>query len=202
MDTVAKRIWRASAAGFEIISDYKVNEFLINNISLSERELDPIIGIRDVKSHYNAYKQDVMFTFYDNLYGFEERVWNLCFSERLNTWITFYSWVPSFSENAYSAYFSFNRDTSKWIAKLGISKAGNDFSDGVCLDDNIIRLTEDNAVPIWETSSTGTAYTVPKDTFTGYRSVILANDEEEIYFSAITGDTTAIGQYTVTNGTL
>ena len=79
-----------------------------------------------------------MFTFYDNLYGFEEKVWNICFSETLQKWITFYSWVPSYSENIYNQYFSFDRNTSKWIAKLGVSKAGNDFSDGVVLTKNII----------------------------------------------------------------
>nr|DAT77865.1 MAG TPA: hypothetical protein [Caudoviricetes sp.] len=79
-----------------------------------------------------------MFTFYDNLHGFEEKVWNLCFNEDLQKWITFYSWVPSYSENIYNQFFSFDRNTSKWISKLGISKFGNDFSDGVTLENNII----------------------------------------------------------------
>ena len=69
------------------------------NISLSERELEPIIGVRNVKTHYNKFKRDVMFTFYDNLYGFEEKAWNLCYNELQQKWITFYSWVPSYSEN-------------------------------------------------------------------------------------------------------
>ena len=43
-----------------------------------------------------------MFTFYDNLYGFEEKVWNICYNELLDKWITFYSWVPSYSENIYN----------------------------------------------------------------------------------------------------
>jgi hypothetical protein len=43
-----------------------------------------------------------MFTFYDNLHGFEEKVWNICFNEILKKWITFYSWVPSYSENIYN----------------------------------------------------------------------------------------------------
>ena len=29
-----------------------------------------------------------MFTFYDNLYGLEEKVWNLCFNETIG-WVTF-----------------------------------------------------------------------------------------------------------------
>ena len=79
-----------------------------------------------------------MFTFYDNLYGFEEKVWNLCYNENLQRWITFYSWVPSYSENIYNQFFSFDRNTSKWITKLGISTYNNYFSDGVTLDSVII----------------------------------------------------------------
>ena len=138
VDTVGKKIWRTNGDMFECISDFKIQEFLNNNISLTERELEPVIGVRNVKSHYNEFKQDLMFTFYDNLYGFEEKVWNLCFNEKLNKWITFYSWVPSYSENIYNQYFSFDRNTSKWITKLGVSKANNNFSDGVVLSENVI----------------------------------------------------------------
>ena len=144
VDTIGKKIWRTNGEIFECISDFKVQEFLNQNISLSERELDPIIGIRNVKTHYNKFKRDVMFTFYDNLYGFEEKVWNLCYNELQQKWITFYSWVPSYSENIYNQYFSFDRNTSKWITKLGISNAGNDFSDGVCLSNNIIPNLENS----------------------------------------------------------
>lgn len=138
VDTIGKKIWRTNGESFECISDFKVQEFLNQNISLGERELEPIIGVRNVKTHYNRYKQDVMFTFYDNLYGFEEKVWNLCFNELQQKWITFYSWVPSYSENIYNQYFSFDRNTSKWITKLGVSHSGNDFSDGVVLSNNVI----------------------------------------------------------------
>lgn len=138
VDTIGKKIWRTNGENFECISDFRVQEFLNKNISLSERELEPIIGVRNVKTHYNKFKRDVMFTFYDNLYGFEEKVWNLCYNELQQKWITFYSWVPSYSENISNQYFSFDRNTSKWITKLGISNAGNDFSDGVTLSNNII----------------------------------------------------------------
>lgn len=139
VDTIGKKIWRTNGNNFECISDFKVQEFLNQNISLSERELTPIIGIRNVKTHYNKFKHDVMFTFYDNLHGFEEKVWNLCYNELQQKWITFYSWVPSYSENIYNQYFSFDRNTSKYIAKLGISNYNNDFSDGVTLENNIIE---------------------------------------------------------------
>ena len=138
VDTVAKKIWRTNGTDFECISDFKVQEFLNQNISLSERELTPIIGIRNVKTHYNAYKKDVMFTFYDNLYGLEEKVWNLCFNETVG-WVTFYSWIPSYSGNMYNQFFSFDRNTSKWIAKLGTSSKGSSFADGVTLDQVVIK---------------------------------------------------------------
>ena len=139
VDTVGKKIWRTNGEEIDFISDFKVQEFLNQNISLTERELIPVIGVRNVKTHYNKHKGDVMFTFYDNLYGFEEKVWNLCYNENLQRWITFYSWVPSYSENIYNQFFSFDRNTSKWITKLGISTYNNYFSDGVTLESVIIN---------------------------------------------------------------
>ena len=133
VDTVAKKIWRTDGNSLECISDFKVQEFLNNNITLGERELNPILGIRNVKTFYNAFKRDVMFTFYDNTYGFEEKVWNLCWNETLQKFITFYSWVPSFMENINNIPFSFDRNTSKWIAKLGISHTESSFADGITL---------------------------------------------------------------------
>lgn len=121
VDTIAKKIWVTDGKNLQCISDFAIQEFLNNNISLTERELTPILGIRNIKTHYNAYKGDVMFTFYDNLYGFNEKVWNLCYNEPLKHWISFYSWVPSFSENIYNQYFSFDRNCSKWISKLDAS---------------------------------------------------------------------------------
>ena len=138
VDTVGKKIWRTNGETFECISDFRIQEFLNKNISLTERELEPIIGVRNVKSHYNKFKGDIMFTFYDNLHGFEEKVWNICFNENMQKWVTFYSWVPSYSENIYNQYFSFDRNTSKWISKLGTSTTNSAFADGVTLDTPII----------------------------------------------------------------
>lgn len=138
VDTVAKKIWRTDGNNFECISDFKVQEFLNNNISLGEREITPILGIRNVKTMYNAFKQDILFTFYDNTYGFEEKVWNLCFNEKMNLFVTFYSWVPSFMENIDNIPFSFNRDTSKWLAKLGTSHTESSFADGITLSNVVL----------------------------------------------------------------
>ena len=118
IDTVGKKIWRTNGNGFQIISDFKVEKFLIDNITLTETEKEPIIGIRNVKTHYNAYKGDVMFTFYDDINTIEEKVWNLCFNETQDSFVTFYSWVPSYSANIDNIMFSFDRDTSRTITKL------------------------------------------------------------------------------------
>lgn len=143
VDTVGKKIWRTNGTQFEIISDFRIQQFLNRNISLSERELTPIIGIRNVKSHYNAFKQDIMFTFYDNLHGFEEKVWNICYNEVLQKWVTFFSWIPSYSENIDNIYFSFDRNTSKWISKLGTTSSVSTSADGIVLKSAVLEEWED-----------------------------------------------------------
>lgn len=142
VDTVAKKIWRTDGNTLTCISDFRVQEFLNRNITLGERELTPKIGIRNVKTVYNAFKRDVLFTFYDNTYGFEEKVWNLCWNELLQKFITFYSWVPSYMENINNMPFSFDRNTSKWIAKLGTSHTESSFADGITLSNVIIENLE------------------------------------------------------------
>lgn len=141
VDTSAKKIWVYSGgSSIKLISDYKVQEFLNNNLTLSERETTPLLGIRNVKTSYNAFKHDVMFTFYDDLSGIQEKVWNLCYnvlSYPGPMFTTFYSWVPSFMENINNIPFSFNRDVSKWIAKLGQTHAENSFASGITLSQNI-----------------------------------------------------------------
>lgn len=142
VDTVAKKIWRTDGNTLTCISDFRVQEFLNKNITLGERELTPKIGIRNVKTVYNAFKRDVLFTFYDNTYGFEEKVWNLCWNELLQKFITFYSWVPSYMENINNMPFSFDRNTSKWIAKLSTSHTESSFADGITLSNVIIENLE------------------------------------------------------------
>lgn len=168
VDTIAKKIWRTDGNQLECISDSRVQEFLNNNITLSERELTPKLGIRNVKTCYNAYKRDVLFTFYDNTYGFQEKVWNLCWNELLQKFITFYSWVPSFMENIDNIPFSFNRDTSKWIAKLGVSHSNNSFADGITLTNTVFdtlngtRMVSNYEVPITYITTYGSKKTIIK----------------------------------------
>ena len=135
VDTVAKKIWKVDSNGIEIISDLRIQEFLNNNITFTERELTPILGIRNVKTHYNSFKHDIMFTFYDDLKGLNEVAWNICWNETMNKWITFYSWIPSISENIYNQYFSFDRETSKYISKI----SNNISSDYIYLDNTVMN---------------------------------------------------------------
>ena len=144
VDTVSKKIWRVKGQQLEIISDFKVNKFLIDNISLGERELYPTIGLKNIKTHYNNNKKDVMFTFYDDVYKDEEKVWNLCFNELLNEFVTFYSWVPSYSENIDTQFFTFNRNTSKWLSLLAKSNYNIPTNHGIVLDSPVCNL---NSLP-------------------------------------------------------
>ena len=206
VDTIAKKIWRTNGQVFECISDFKVQEFLNQNISLTERELTPIVGIRNVKTHFNKFKNDVMFTFYDNLYDFEEKVWNLCWNENLEQWITFYSWIPSYSENIYNQLYSFNRDTSKWIAKLGISNSNNDFSDGVTLSNNIIpnnsntdyeigQLSLSNrTLPTGDNIKVTIYYTLERDNYQNYKNFKIKHyrDGQEVSINEIISDTSGV----------
>ena len=118
IDTVGKKIWRTNGQMFECISDFKIQKFLNDNITISEKEKTPIIGIRNVKTHYNKFKQDVMFTFYDDINTLEEKAWNICYNEVMQKFVTFYSWIPSYSENIDNIFFSFDRNSSKSITKI------------------------------------------------------------------------------------
>ena len=82
VDTYAKKIWRVTYNNsFETISDMKVQRFLNDNIKLSESDKKPIIGIKNVKTHFNNFKGDVMFTFYNEAV---DANWNLCYNERMD----------------------------------------------------------------------------------------------------------------------
>ena len=162
VDTIAKKIWRIGSSGLECISDFAVQKFLNENITLSEKELTPIIGVRNVKTHYNAYKRDVMFTYYDTTYGFEEKVWSLCWNELMQKFITFYSWLPSYSASIDNIYFSYDRNSSKWISKLSQSTYGslvmngNIYYDYNSDEDNEDILNEEY-IPIFDNNASTTS---------------------------------------------
>lgn len=137
VDTVAKKIWVIRGQQIECISDMHINEFLNNNINLTEKETTPTIGIKNVKTHYNPYKSDVMFTFYKN-----NTCWNLCYNELQQKWVTFYSWIPSFTESINNTMFSFDRQSSKYIADLNNSLYDYKLSKGITLANNIINTKQ------------------------------------------------------------
>ena len=115
VDTYAKKIWRVTQSGVETISDMKVQKFLNDNITLSESDKYPIVGVKNVVSHYNNFKGDVMFTFYNEDKGI---VWNLCFNERMNKWITRYSWTPLYSENIDNVFYSLDQNRVKVLGNI------------------------------------------------------------------------------------
>ena len=108
VDTFAKKIWKFSAEKFELISDQIVQRFLNDNINLSESDVYPTVAVSNVKTHYNNYKGDVMFTFYN-----EGKVWNLCYNERIDRFVSRYSWTPLYSGNIHNSYVTIDRSTTE-----------------------------------------------------------------------------------------
>ena len=62
VDTVGKKIWRTNGQNVEFISDHYVTKFLNDFIDLSEFDYRAYQGHLDVKTHYNNFKHDVIFT--------------------------------------------------------------------------------------------------------------------------------------------
>jgi hypothetical protein len=137
VDSEAKKIWRYSENGFEILSDFKIQKFLNENLIMDADEYKPIVGLRNVKTHYDNFKGDVMFTFY-NCTRDEDKVWSLVYNERLGKWITRTSWVPLASENINNIFVSFDRDTAKDTSLNAYSLESCNVSSGIVLDNNII----------------------------------------------------------------
>ena len=79
-----------------------------------------------------------MFTFYDDIYKDEEKAWNLCYNELLGQFTTFYSWIPSFSENIDTQFFTFNRDTAKGLSLLDSCNYANYNNTGVLLNSTVL----------------------------------------------------------------
>lgn len=150
IDTKGKKIWRIAQDGsFSIISDLKVQKFLNDNIDLKESNKHPFIGFRNVKTHYNAFKQDVMFTFVN---GFTE--WNLCYNELLDKFTTKYSWIPGYSENINNIFYTFDNNMIKNITLGAASEIMNnlnfDYNFNFLLYDNIPFLKDDKLSRIWK----------------------------------------------------
>ena len=116
VDTVARKIWKLSTDGIEFISDHVVTKFLNDFIDLSEYDFKEYQGHINVKTHYNAFKKDVIFTYYKDVWDAENQVWkegttwSLCYNLVTNTFTTFYDWIPVESCNIDNIYFSFDRE--------------------------------------------------------------------------------------------
>ena len=137
IDTARKKIWKLGSK-FEIISDFRIEQFLNDNLTITETDTIPCLGIKNVAAHYNANKSDVMFTFYykkvkilqkvddcskiigyeiakDPEFGEDEIAWNVCYNEILDKFQTFYSWIPIASANIDNQFYSFDRQCSREI---------------------------------------------------------------------------------------
>ena len=116
VDTYAKKIWRFSQdKGLELLSDGKIQRWLNDHIRLKEKDKYPTIALKNVKSHYNNYKGDIMFTFYNDA---EDEEWNICYNERLDKWSTRYSWIPLYSENVNNIYYSLDKKRAEILAYI------------------------------------------------------------------------------------
>ena len=116
VDTYAKKIWRFSQSnGLELISDNVIQRYLNDHIKLKEKDKYPTVALRNVKSHYNNYKGDVMFTFYNDT---EDEEWNICYNERLDKWSTRYSWIPLYSDNINNIYYSLDKRRAEVLAHI------------------------------------------------------------------------------------
>ena len=147
VDTDNHKIWRYSNENkLEIISDFKMQRYLHDNIDLNEYEKYTILGVRNVKSHYNAFKNDVMFTYYN-----KDNIWNICYNEALGKWITRYSWTPYMSENIDHSMFSFDLLKTRVFGLLNtnLNRSNKDsncsveykYFDGEVEDKNILHGT-------------------------------------------------------------
>lgn len=118
VDTYAKKIWKFNNEGFQIISDQKLNTFLNQNINFSEQEKYPILGVTNVKTHYNNFKGDVIFTFYH-----KDVCWSLHYNERMKIWTGRHSWTPLLSTNIDNIYYSM--DNTLWSAYMKLNAQDN-----------------------------------------------------------------------------
>ena len=120
VDTVAKKIWQLSGDGFKCISDHTVTKFLNDFIDLSEYDQKEYQGHINVKTHYNAFKRDVIFTYYKDLPIRDESglivswkpgtTWSLCYNIETSSFTTFYDWYPLESCNIDNIFFSFDKE--------------------------------------------------------------------------------------------
>lgn len=138
VDTDAKKIWRLGTQ-FECISDLKVNKFLRDNLITNQISNQENVLIFNVKTHYNSFKQDILFTFYRYLEDGTLIAWNLCYNEVTKKMTTFYSWVPLASANINNTFYSieFNPDIAYKYLR------------GKSIEDTVLNLWQHNKHSNW-----------------------------------------------------
>ena len=127
LDASERKIWTTDGTKLQIISDNKISKFLQENISFKENEVDINIINSNIKTTYNAKKNDVMFTVWNTK---ENKIWNVCYNITFGNFSTFYSWIPSYSVNIDNTMYSFEYHIPKdnkdfWDHDNHIWKHGN-----------------------------------------------------------------------------
>lgn len=101
IDTNARKIWRFGSKGFETISDMHIESLLNDTMN---NDYDIAIGEEDVRTHYNSFKGDIIFTWYNG-----DKQISICYNERQQLWVTKYDWVPIVSENNNGEFYSLQK---------------------------------------------------------------------------------------------
>lgn len=113
VDTFTKKIWRYNETnGFVILSDMKLQSYL--NDFLNFKDLVPSVGVCNVVTQYNNFKNDVLFTFYTD----NDSTYNICFNEKLELFITKYTWTPLLSVNIDNFFYSFNKTSFDVLSEI------------------------------------------------------------------------------------
>lgn len=113
VDTSAKKIWKFNnTEGFQCISDFKIQSFLNDNLNIDWDDKF-FMGATNVRTHYNNFKGDVIFTFYN-----ENDAYSLCYNERMKMWVSRYTWMPLLSANIDNQLYSFDRRVIEKYTKL------------------------------------------------------------------------------------
>lgn len=138
IDTVSKKIWGYTGSSqLQLVHEYAIEKFLNNNMDVNYNDNSYSIGVRDIKTYWNSYKKELMFTYYnfetlynklqvnDNISNIKQLVkdtnnitqWNIGFSYINNTpmFTTFYSWMPLLVANIDNSMYTINSDLGKGI---------------------------------------------------------------------------------------
>lgn len=136
VDTSAKKIWKFNnTEGFQCISDFKIQSFLNDNLNIDWDDKF-FIGATNVRTHYNNFKGDVIFTFYNG-----DDAYSLCYNERMKIWVSRYSWMPLLSANIDNQFYSFDRSAIEKYTKL-YKQTTKKF--GIICEDPLLHRNKEN----------------------------------------------------------